>query len=155
MKSSQLTKRIEELSEKLKPVASEGIRIDFNSFTEPEQLVLLKNFELDDKYRYRWTREAILENKELILKGNHIIISRVIELFLFAMPRALMLDEVEQWFFKFHFNNFLERWIECQKNVSKWSQKDREDFLRDMKGKSKADDRHKSEVGFDGEENHN
>jgi hypothetical protein len=40
MKPSHLTKRIEELSEKLKPVASEGIRIDFNSFTEPEQLVL-------------------------------------------------------------------------------------------------------------------
>jgi hypothetical protein len=136
-------------------VSSEGIRIDFNSFTEPEQLVLLKNFELDDKYRSRWTREAILENKELILKGNHIIISRIIELFLFAMPRALMLDEVEQWFFKFHFNSFLELWIECQKNVSKWSQKDREDFLRDMKGNQKADKRHKREVILDGEENNN
>jgi hypothetical protein len=153
MKPSQLTKRINDLSEKLKPVASEGIRIDFNSFTEPEQLVLLKNFELDEKYR-RWTREPILENKELILKGNHIIISRIIELFLFAMPRALMLDEVEQWFFKFHFDNFLERWIECQKNVSKWSQKDREDFLRDMKGNPKADKSRKREVEFDGEENH-
>jgi hypothetical protein len=154
MKPSQLTKRINDLSEKLKPVASEGIRIDFNSFTEPEQLVLLKNFELDEKYG-RWTREAILENKELILKGNHIIISRIIELFLFTMPRALMLDKVEQWFFKFNFNNFLERWIECQKNVSKWSQKDREDFLRDINGKPKADKRHKREVEFDGEENHN
>ena len=71
MKPSQLTKRIEELSEKLKPIPSEGIRIDFKSFTEPEQLVLLKNFELDDKYRYRWTREAILENKDLIPKCNH------------------------------------------------------------------------------------
>ena len=131
MKPSQLTKRIEELSEKLKPVASEGIRIDFSSFTEPEQLVLLKNFELDDKYRSRWTREAILENKEIILKGNHIVISRVIELFQFAMPRALMLDEVEQWFFKFHFTDFLRRWLECQKNVSKWSKRDREDFLCD------------------------
>jgi hypothetical protein len=90
-----------------------------------------------------------------ILKGNHIIISRIIELFLFAMPRALMLDEVEQWFFKFNFNTFLERWIECQKNLKKWSQKDREDFLRSMKGKPKADKKHKREVEFDGEENHN
>ena len=155
MKPSQLTKRIEELSEKLKPVPSEGIRIDFSSFTEPEQLVLLKNFEIDDKYRSRWTREAILENKEIILKGNRIIISRIIDLFLFAMPRALMLDEVEQWFFKFHFNTFLERWIECQKNVHKWTQKDREDFLRDMKGNPKADKKHKREVEFDGEENNN
>jgi hypothetical protein len=115
MKPSKLTKRINDLSKKLEPVPSDGIRIDFNSFTEPEQLVLLKNFELDDKYHYRWTRQAILENKELIVKGNHIIISRIVELFLFAMPRVLMLDEVEQWFFKFHFNSFLERWIECQK----------------------------------------
>lgn len=155
MKPSQLTKRIEELSEKLKPVPSEGIRIDFNSFTEPEQLVLLKNSELNDKYRYRWTREAVLENKDLILKGNHIIISRVVELFLFAMPRALMLDEVEQRFFKFNFNNFLESWIECQKNLRKWSKKDREDFLRAMKVKPKADKKHKRGVEFDGEENNN
>jgi hypothetical protein len=143
MKHSQLTKRIEELSEKLKPVPSEGIRIDFNSFTEPEQLVLLKNFELDDKYRSRWTREAILENKEIILKGNHIVISRIIELFLFAMPRALMLDEIEASFFKLNFNLFLQRWIECQKNLEKWSKKDREDFLRDMKVKPKTDKKHK------------
>ncbi len=53
MKPSQLTKRIEELSEKLKPVPSEGIRLDFNSFTEPEQLVILKNFELNEKYEWQ------------------------------------------------------------------------------------------------------
>jgi hypothetical protein len=41
------------------------------------------------------------------------------------------------------------------KNVSKWSQKDQEDFLRDMKGNPKADKRHKREVEFDGEENNN
>lgn len=56
MKPSQLTKRIEELSEKLKPVYSEGIRIDFYSFTEPEQLVILKNLELTEKYQGRWTQ---------------------------------------------------------------------------------------------------
>ena len=155
MKPSQLTKRIEELSEKLKPVASEGIRIDFKSFSEPEQLVLLKNFELDDKYRSRWTREAILENKELILKGNHIVITRIIELFQSAMPGALMLDEIEASLFKLNFNLFLQRWIECQKNVRKWSQKDREDFLGDMNRKPKADKKHEREDEFDGEENNN
>jgi hypothetical protein len=155
MKPSQLTKRINDLSEKLKPMPSEGIRVDFNSFTEPEQLVLLKNFELDDKYRSRWTRGAILENKEIILKGNHIIISRVIELFLFAMPRALMLDEIEASFFKLNFNLFLQRWMECQKNLKKWSKKDREDFLRDINRKPKANKKNKREGEFDGEENDN
>ena len=146
MKPSQLTKRIEELSLKLKPVSSEGIRIDFKSFTEPEQLVLLKNFELDEKYRGRWTHETIMENKELILKFNHIVISRVIDLFSFTMPRAMMLDELEQWFFKFNFNEFWSRWFECQKNLQKWSKKDREDFLRDVKIESKNKEKRKVSV---------
>jgi hypothetical protein len=68
MKPAQLTRRIEELSEKLKPVPSEGIKIDFNSFTQPEQLVLLNNFELDEKYHNRWTYENVMENKEIILR---------------------------------------------------------------------------------------
>jgi hypothetical protein len=133
MKPTQLSKRIEELSEKLKPVPSEGIRIDFYSFTGPEQLVLLKNMELDEKYQGRWTREAILENKDLILKANHIVIQRTIEWFQFAMPRAMMLDEVDQWFFRLHFNLFWERWFECQNHVRHWSKKDRADFIREMK----------------------
>jgi hypothetical protein len=152
---AQLTKRIEELSAKLKPVASEGIRIDISSFTEPEQLVLLKNVELDEKYRSGWTREAILENKEMIVKCNMIAIARVNELFLFTMPRAFVLDEVEQWFFKFNFSLFWARWIKCQNNVRKWSEKDREDFLRDIKVEPKADKKHKREVEMDGEENDN
>jgi len=94
---------------------------------------LLKNFELDDKYRSRWTHEAIMENKDLILKGNHIVISRVIELFQSIMPGALMLNEIETEMFKLNFNLFLQRWIECQKNLKRWTEKDREDFLRDMR----------------------
>ena len=69
------------------------------------------------------------------------------------MPRAMMLDEVEQWFFKFNFNDFFRRWLECQKNLQKWSKKDREDFLRDIKRKTKADKKIKREVEFDGENN--
>lgn len=155
MKPSQLTKKIDDLVEKLKPVASEGVRIDFYSFTEPEQLVLLKNFELDDKYRHRWTREAILENKDLIVKGNRIVIERVFELFLSVMPGALMLDEVEAWFFKLNFNCFLERWIQCQRKVSKWSKKDREDFLRDMKRNDQKEKVHSREGVNSGENNGN
>ena len=155
MKPSQLTKRIEELSEKLKPVSSEGIRIDFYSFTEPEQLVILKNLELTEKYQGRWTHKTIIENKEIILKANQIILSRMMELFEFVMPRAMMLDELEQWFFKFNFNEFFRRWLECQKNLSKWSKKDREDFLRDIKIEPKKEKKRKSEVKSDGEENNN
>jgi len=146
MKPSQLTKRIEELSAKLKPVPSEGIRIDFTSFTEPEQLVILKNAELDEKYRFGWTHESVLENKEIIVKCNMIAIERVNELFLFTMPRAFMIDEVDQFFFNVNFWGFWERWIECQKNVSGWSKKNREDFLRDIKQNPETNKKHKNEV---------
>jgi hypothetical protein len=155
MKPSQLTKRIEQLSEKLKPMPSDGIKIDFYSFTELEQLVLLKNFELDEKYSGRWTHEVIMENKEIILKFNHIILSRTMDLFSFTMPRAMMLDELEQWFFKFNFNEFWRHWFECQKNLQKWSKKDREDFLRDVRIEPKEKKKQNNEVKLDGEENNN
>ena len=155
MKPSQLTKRIEDLSEKLKPVPSEGIRLDFHSFTEPEQLIILKNAELNEKYRSKWTREVILENQDVILKFNEIAIRRIIELFESAMPGALMLDELEAWFFKFDFHDFWVHWIECQKNLKKWSKKDREDFLRDIKVNPKTDKKHRRESENDGKENNN
>src|SRR3990170_7337043 len=146
MNRTQVAKRIEELASKLKPVPSEGIRLDFSSFTEPEQLVLLKNFELDEKYHHRLTREAVLENKELIVKGNMIVIERVNELFLAVMPGALMLDEVDYFFFRAFFWGFWEHWIQCKENLSKWSKKDREDFLRDIKMEPKNDEKHKNEA---------
>ncbi len=146
MKPAQLAKRIEELSEKLKPAPSEGIRIDFYSVTQPEQLVLVKNIELNEKYRGGWTSEAILENKDIILKGNPIIIERLIELFEFTMPRTMMLDEVEQWFFRYHFNDFLIRWLECQEHLGKWSKKDREALLRDIQIGTKIRQRNINEM---------
>ena len=146
MNPSKLNKRFDELKEKLKPVHSEGIRFDFNSFTEPEQLVLLKNFELQDKYKSRWTHEIILENKDIILKGNHIIITRVCELFQTAMLGAMMVDDLEASFFRFHFKDFLSHWVDCLKNLEKWSKKDREDFLRDVQIEPKNEDKLKVSV---------
>lgn len=67
---------------------------------------------------------------------------------LFAMPRALMLDEVEQALFRINFWIFLERFLECQKNVSKWTEKDSEIFLRDMKITEAM--KHKREVESNG-----
>ncbi len=153
MKSSQLTKKIKALSEKLKPVASTGVRIDFSSFTEPEQFVLLKNFELTEKYHGQWTNEAIFENIDLIVKGNQIVIRNMIELFEFMMPRALMLDEVQQYFFKFNFHNFLRCWIECHEHLRQWSSKDREDFLREMKEETQTQGKDIREVELNGKEN--
>lgn len=42
-------------------------------------------------------------------------------------------DEIEEWYFKLHLYNFLADLSECLKRVRKWSEKDREEFLNDMK----------------------
>lgn len=118
MKFSALNRRIEDLVEKLEPEASDGIRIDFYSFTLAEQLVILKNHELEEICCGRWTNKVVLENKELILKFNEIVIRRMIELFIFCMPKALMLDEHEECLFKVHFCNFLQGWMDSRENLS-------------------------------------
>jgi len=66
-----------------------------------------------------------------------------------------MLDEVDQFFFRFHFNTFMENWIDCMKKVSKWSKKDREDFQRDITPKTKTVKKQKNEVRQIGKENNN
>ena len=60
---------------------------------------MLKNVELQEKYGAIWPQEVILANKELIDKANEIAIKRATELYLFVMPRALMMDEIEKYFF--------------------------------------------------------
>ena len=40
--------------------------------------------------------------------------------------------------FQIQLYEFLRRWLECQKNLGKWSKKDKEDFLRDIKPKEET-----------------
>ena len=151
MNNARLAKRVSDLAEKLKPVPSEGIRIDFDSFTEPEKYVLLKNIELEQKYDYKLPVEVFMENKELCLKANHILMERTSELFESVLPGALMLNEVERWFFKLHFALFFKDLKDCFANVKEWSQDEREEFLKEIKTKPVGD----NGEAVDGEENDN
>jgi hypothetical protein len=112
---------------------SEGIKIAFESFTEAEQLVFRKNFEMQQKYGDNPPKQVVEENKELIFKFNQIFAHRVSELFLDVMPLALVLDEVEQWYFRFHFSYFLDNFAKCIKKVNQWPEKEREEFMKEMK----------------------
>jgi imidazoleglycerol phosphate dehydratase HisB len=49
------------------------------------------------------------------------------------VPKAFCWDEIEEWYFKLHFYNFFEDLEECLAHVRRWSEKDREEFLQDMK----------------------
>jgi hypothetical protein len=128
-----LGKRVDALSEKLKPVSSDVIRIDFDSFTEPEKQLFRKIWEIQAKYGSSPPAEVMEANREFIFKAGEVVSWRVLELFMFVMREALLGDEIEEWYFKLHFYNFLADLSECLKRVRKWSEKDREEFLRDMK----------------------
>ncbi len=121
------------LSEKLKPVSSDVIRLDFDSFSEPEKQLFTKIWEIQTKYGDSPPAEVTEANKEFVFKASEVVAWRVTELFMFVMKELLRSDEVEEWYFKLHFYNFFADLSECLERVRKWSGKDREEFLRDMK----------------------
>lgn len=133
MKSWQLDRRVGALSEKLKPVSSDVVRLDFDSFSEPEKQLFRKIWEIQEEYGFSPPADVIEANGDLILKAREVIGWRVIQLFIFVMKELLGGDEIEEWYFKLHFYNFFEDLKNCLENVRKWSEKDREEFLNDMK----------------------
>jgi hypothetical protein len=128
-----LNRRVDVLSEKLKPVSSDVVRLDFDSFSEPEKQLFDKIWQIQDEYGLNPSADVVEKNRELIFKAVEVVGWRVIQLFMFTMKQLLKQDEIEEWYFKLHFYNFLEDLKECLAHVRKWSEKDREEFLFDMK----------------------
>jgi hypothetical protein len=133
MKSWQLDRRVDALSERLKSVSSDVVRLDFDSFSEPEKQLFRKIWEIQEECGLNPPADVIEANRELTSKALEVVFRRVLELFLFAVPKAFCWDEIEEWYFKLHFYNFFEDLEECLANVRNWSEKDREEFLKDMK----------------------
>jgi len=133
LKSWQLDRKIGVLSEKLKSVQSDVVRLDFDSFSEPEKQLFNRIWEIQEKYGSSPPADVIEANKELTFKALEVIFRRVLELFLFTVPKAFCWDEIEEWYFKLHFYNFFKDLEECLERVRRWSAEDREEFLRDMK----------------------
>jgi hypothetical protein len=133
LKSRRLNRRVDDLSEKLKHVSSDVVRLDFDSFSEPEKRLFRKIWEIQQEYGSSPPADVIEANKEFIFKAREVVYRRVFDLFMFVMGEVLGGDEIEIWYFKLHFYNFFEDLSDCLKNVRKWSEKDREEFLRDMK----------------------
>jgi hypothetical protein len=124
---------VDALSERLKAVPSDVVRLDFDSFCEPERQLFRRIWEIQDKYGSSPPADVLEANVELIFKAREVIGRRVMELFMFVVTELLGGDEVEEWFFKLHFYNFFEDLEECLGNVRRWSEKDRAEFLKDMK----------------------
>jgi hypothetical protein len=132
-----LNGRIDDLSEKLEDTTPRSIvRLDFDSFSEAEKLVFSKVDEIGEEYRQTGSEDVLVENADLISKNVEIIFRRITELYCYFVPKVLGYggsQEIAEYFFKLHFYNFEADLAECWANVCKWSEKDREDFLLDLK----------------------
>lgn len=136
MKMKGLDWKVKRLEEKMKDVSISGTtRIDPDCLSERERTLFNKVWEIRDKYSPSIPPDDVLaEHHELFSTAQELIIRRAIDLFVTVMPMSFGGDEIEEWFFKLHFYNFMEDLIDCLRNVRKWSEEDRAEFLRDMKG---------------------
>jgi hypothetical protein len=130
LKSWQLNRRVDDLSEKMEPVQSDVVRLDFDSFPEPEKQLFNKIREMQVQYGDSPPADVMEANREFVFKACEVVSWRVLELFMFVMRMGFAGDEIEEWYFKLHFYNFFADLKECLQHVRTWSRKDREDFLK-------------------------
>lgn len=167
------------MSEKMEPYQFDVVRLDIDSFPEPEKQLFNKVLEIQEKYGDSPPADVMEENREFLSKACEVVSWRVTELFMFVMRMGFAGDEIEEWYFKLHFYNFFADLNECLQRVRKWSEKDRQDFLkhnmmdgffriprgfsvdntskRRKRAPKKVEDaeRHRGEAGIDGEKNCN
>jgi hypothetical protein len=91
-----LNRRVGDLSEKLEPVQSDVVRLDFDSFSEPEKQLFRKIWEIQEKYGGSPPADVIEANKEFIFKASEVISWRGLELFMFVNRELLGEDEIEE-----------------------------------------------------------
>jgi len=109
-------------------------KIDLNCLTERERKLINKIYEIQDKYAPNLPPIDVLhENRALFNKAYEVVVRRTIDLFVTVMSKAFPGDEIEEWYFKLHFYNFIEDWMHCMDNIQKWTQEDRDEWKKDMK----------------------
>jgi hypothetical protein len=133
VKARELDWKLKALAEKMEDVPIAGTtRIDWDCLTERERMLFDRFCEIRDKYAPSLPPDDVLaENFELFVKGIQLFMRRAIDLFVSVMSSSLG-GEVEEWYFKLHFYNFMKDLTDCIENVKKWSDGDRAEFLRDM-----------------------
>jgi hypothetical protein len=130
LKPWQLNRRINGLSEDLADPVKTETRIDFNCLSEPERQLLNRVQEIVDKYAPASPpQDVIAKNADLWNKGLEIFGRRATELFVDIMPTSLCCDELEEWYFKLYFYNFLFDWVESVQQLRKMPKERRDAFL--------------------------
>jgi hypothetical protein len=118
LKSWQLSKKVEGLSNRIDDSAKTEAKIDISSFSEPERRLLDKFQEIKDKYAPALPPKDVLEkNADLWYKGLEIFARKATAIFVYVMPASLCCDELEEWYFKLYFHNFMLDWLESVERV--------------------------------------
>ena len=134
MKSWQLNRRVNSLSKNLADPVKTETRIDWNCLSEPERQLLDKVQEIVDEYAPASPPQDVIEkNADLWNKGLEIFAMRAMELFVDVMPASLCCDELEEWYFKMYFYNFLFDWLESVQKLREMPKERREALLCERK----------------------
>jgi hypothetical protein len=134
MKPWQLNRRVNSLSEDLTDPVKTETKIDYNCFSESERRLLDKVQEIVDKYAPASPPQDVIEkNADLWNKGLEIFGRRATELFVDIMPASLCCDELEEWYFKIYFHNFMLDWLEQVKQVREMPKEKREALISERK----------------------
>jgi len=134
LKSWQLNRRVNSLSKNLADPVKTETRIDWNCLSEPERQLLDKVQEIVDEYAPASPPQDVIEkNADLWNKGLEIFAMRAMELFVDVMPASLCCDELEEWYFKMYFYNFLFDWLESVQKLREMPKERREALLCERK----------------------
>jgi hypothetical protein len=126
LKPWQINRKVGNLTRALDNSAKSETRIDINCLTEPERKLFDRVQEIVDKYAPASPPQDVIEkNADLWYKGLEIFGRRTTELFVDVMPASLCCDELEQWYFKIYFYNFLFDWLESVEQVRKMPKEER------------------------------
>jgi len=113
LKPWQLNRRVSSLSKEITDPVKTETKIDWNCLSEPERRLLDKVQEIVVEYASASPPEdVIVKNADLWYKGLEIFARRATELFVEVIPGSLCCDELEAWYFKLYFYNFMRDWLE-------------------------------------------
>jgi hypothetical protein len=134
LKPWQLNRKIKGLSNRIYDSIETETRIDVSSFSEPERKLLDKVQEIVDKYAPAKPPQDVIEkNSDLWHKGLEIFAKRATELFVYIMPLAFCCDELEEWYFKVYFHNFMLDWLEQIEKMREMPKEKREALISERR----------------------
>jgi hypothetical protein len=126
----QLNKRVNTLSSQLADSTKTDTTIDWNCLSEPERQLLIKVAEIINQYAPGQPPKDIIEkNADLWYKGLEIFDRRATELFVELVPASFCCDELEEWYFKIYFHNFMLDWIESVEQLREMPKEKRDSLL--------------------------